>query len=83
MLSSSKKYDTKTQANQVLNDVIGLLIDSSSYAVKKQSGDDRWYFNVVDTSGKIIARRIEYFAAEQDCIDEIQRVRSILINQNS
>ena len=80
LLSSSKRYDTQEEANATLEKAASLLIDSPGYAKIKKAADDRWYFNVTDTDGKVIARKIEYFDTEQECEDEVERLRTILIN---
>lgn len=69
LLSSSTHYPTQAAARAEMSLAIARAQLPESYQ-RKRTGDNsqpdserRWYFNIVDAGGEIIARRIEYFAS--------------------
>ena len=69
LLSSSTNYVTQEAARAEMRQAIARAQLPEGYQ-RKRTGDDsqpdserRWYFNIVDASGEIIARRIEYFGS--------------------
>lgn len=60
LLSSSTRYTTTDLARAEMRRAIqaGLLPDGYQ---RKTTRDERHYFNIVDGSGEVLARRIEYF----------------------
>lgn len=79
ILSSSTHYLTEDKALEAMKMAIQSGMQPSGYE-KKKTIDNRYYFNVKDSSGKVIARRIEYFDTEEamnaaldDLINYLQR----------
>ena len=73
VLSSSTKYVTQADARAEMQRAIEFAQSPLGYE-RKQSVDGKHYFNIVDDTGEVIARRIEYFETEQlmnAAIDEL------------
>lgn len=70
LLSSSTHYATLAAARAELEQAIVLGQLPGAYARARTGtaatpdGQRRWYFNIVDASGEVIARRIEFFRSE-------------------
>ncbi len=64
ILSSSTHYLTETIAREEMRRAIHAGLQPSGYE-KKKTIDNRFYFNVIDPTGEVIARRIEYFDTEE------------------
>lgn len=62
LLSSSTHYTTPEQARTEMEEAITRAQLTEGYQ-RKITVDGRHYFNIVDTGGNVIARRIEYFAS--------------------
>ena len=75
LLSSSTNYVTQADAKKEMRLAIRFGMELSSYALAKTK-NGKHYFNIVDDSGEVIARRIEYFTtlkelrnAIRECVD--------------
>lgn len=75
MLSSSTNYITKADAKKEMRLAIIFGMETSFYEVAKTK-NGKYYFNIVDDSGEVIGRRIEYFktfrevrSAIRKCVD--------------
>lgn len=77
LLSSSGKYYSKEAAYIDMQRIAKLGIDENNYD-KKIAKDGRFYFNIINQDGEIIARRIEYFSTEAERDDEIKNVIKFL-----
>lgn len=78
VLSSSTRYYTKEAAiNEFKISVFEILNSSNSIEIK-QSKNARYYFNVIDATGEVIARRIEYFNTLKECENEITNLKVLL-----
>lgn len=64
LLSSSAKYATPEQAKDAMRKVIRLAKMPERYQ-RKRTTDGRHYFNIVDATGDVLARRIEYFESKE------------------
>jgi hypothetical protein len=64
ILSSSTHYPTEAVAREEMRRAIHAGLQPSGYE-KKKTIDNRFYFNVIDPTGEVIARRIEYFDTEE------------------
>lgn len=64
ILSSSTKYATPSLAREEMRRAIRFGLTPSGYQRKTTVGG-KHYFNVVDDTGEVIARRIEYFETEE------------------
>ncbi len=80
ILSSSKRYLSKSSAFDALKNAVNYFLNVPDSLQIKQSSKGKWFFNIVDNSTKILARRIEYFETEQACKEEVLRVKEILKN---
>lgn len=71
LLSSSTRYATRARARADARRALHFAQDPASYT-RKQTADGRFYFNVVEDTGDVIARRIRYFdsAAHRDAAIE-------------
>ena len=73
LLSSSWKFLDSRAARSEMHRVLGYALERSNYQLRI-ARDGRFYFNLVDETNDILARRIEYFesAAQRDtAIDQI------------
>ncbi|GAA5216503.1 DUF1508 domain-containing protein [Corallincola platygyrae] len=77
LLSSSTRYETKRAAKREMRQAILMGMMPSHYRLA-QSRDGRHYFNLVDDSEEIIARRIEYFDSEAAALEAIDEVVTYL-----
>lgn len=64
LLSSSTKYYDKADCEAVFKTAMRLAADRRNYSLKR-TVDNKYYFNLVDETNDVIARRIEYFDAEE------------------
>jgi hypothetical protein len=64
LLSSSARYETKEAAALEMRQTLDRAMTREGYDLKETS-DRRFYFNIINESGEIIARRIEYFPSEE------------------
>jgi uncharacterized protein len=73
LLSSSTHYSTPALARQSMERAIQFASLSSGYQ-RKIAANGKHYFNIVDDTGDVLARRIEYFDSElqmNQAIDEV------------
>lgn len=61
LLSNTKKYATKPECEAVFAKAMEHAALRDHYDLK-QAADGRYHFNVIDDSGNVLARRIEFFA---------------------
>lgn len=73
LLSSSTNYVTRQDAIKEMREAITAGMELSAYDILKTK-NGRYYFNVVDESGEVIARRIEYFKTLNDTRKAIRQV---------
>ncbi|MBK7173997.1 MAG: diguanylate cyclase [Bacteroidales bacterium] len=64
ILSSSTNYTTEALARAEMRRALKQGMLPSGYE-RKRTIDERFYFNIIDGSGEVIARRIEYFTTEE------------------
>ncbi|HIJ94640.1 MAG TPA: diguanylate cyclase [Desulfuromonadales bacterium] len=60
LLSSSTRYTTQDQARAEMRRAIQAGLLPYGYQ-RKTTRDERYYFTIIDGSGEVLARRIEYF----------------------
>jgi hypothetical protein len=77
LLSSSKNYLSKGDALRELRTTLAASMTESGYQ-RKETGDGRFYFNIIDQRGEIVSRRIEYFATAQAREEAIEYLLSFL-----
>jgi hypothetical protein len=63
LLSSSTTYATRAAARDEMRRALQRAQVAAGYQ-RKVSADGTFYFNIVDETGEVLARRIEYFATE-------------------
>lgn len=78
VLSSSTRYYTKQAAINELNTAVFNIINNEDSIQIKKTKNLKWYFNIVDKTGEIIARRIEYFSTLDKCKQEVELLKSLL-----
>jgi hypothetical protein len=74
LLSSSTKYASPDAALAELGHALELAQAPSGYQRRQTAKGNEFYFNIVDGSGEVVARRIDYFktaAARDAAIDEL------------
>ena len=64
LLSSSTHYISTTEARNEMEWAIARAELPEGYE-RKTTSDGRFYFNIIDAGGEVIARRIEYFATAE------------------
>ena len=77
LLSSSTRYDTREAAAAELEQATYLALDPARYELL-QDQRGRFYFNIVDAGGEVVARRIQYFPTEQERAEAIAELREEL-----
>mgnify|MGYP001799448583 CR=1 FL=1 len=80
ILSSSTRYTEKQAAIDEFYVAVNNLLNNPESIDRKRSRDDRWYFNVIDPTGEVIARRIEFFEQQQEVDREIDNLMDVLKN---
>ena len=73
LLSSSTHYTTAALAHQEMQQALHFAARMAGYERKRTSGG-KHYFNIVDDTGAVLARRIEYFDSVEEmnqAIDEL------------
>ncbi|MBC8756564.1 hypothetical protein H2O64_17970 [Kordia sp. YSTF-M3] len=78
VLSSSTRYYTKEAAVSELKTSVFAIINESNSIEIKQTKTNKYYFNVIDNTGEVIARRIEYFDTLRECESEITNLKLLL-----
>ena len=73
LLSSSRHFHSIAEANRTIRQVIRFGTDRQRYDCKT-AVDGRFFFNLLDAGGKIIARRIEGFETETERDQEIDKI---------
>ncbi len=77
LISSSRNYATEADAKAEMR--IAILAASNTFGFsRKVASNGRFYFNIVDETGKTVARRIEYFNTEQEVDNAIHEVMHYL-----
>ena len=77
LLSGSWKFLDRQEAAKEMRKALHCSMDLGRYE-KKVTRDGRFYFNVVDETGDIVARRIEYFDTEAKRDEAVQFIVSFL-----
>lgn len=77
ILSSSTRYVTRDQARAEMRRAIHFGLLPSGYQ-RKVASNGKHYFNIVDDTGEVIARRIEYFDTEAELERAIEEVIAYL-----
>lgn len=77
LLSSSTRYRTRDAARAEMRRAIRFASTPAGFQ-RKLASDGRWYFNVVDDTGEVIARRIESFETVEEMDAAIQGVMAHL-----
>ncbi len=70
LLSSSMHYSTEAEAEQEMRTAVALARDFGNYQLLT-ADDGRFYFNIIDSSGEVVGRRIEFFQTEDLRMDAI------------
>lgn len=77
LLSSSTKYVTQADAQAEMRRAIMFGKLHASYQIK-QASNGKYYFNIVDDTEEVIARRIEYFTSQSELEAAIAEVVAYL-----
>jgi hypothetical protein len=77
ILSSSTKYTTPKLAQEEMRRAIHFGLLPSGYDRKVTAGG-KYYFNVIDNTGEVIARRIQYFDTKAQMNEAIEAVMNYL-----
>ncbi|MEM1322802.1 MAG: hypothetical protein AAGG75_21230 [Bacteroidota bacterium] len=79
ILSSSTRYYQSEDAMRELEDTAENIRNNPKAFQIKQSKNRKWYFNIVNPKGEIIARRIEYYDSQEALIAETERVKQLFV----
>jgi hypothetical protein len=71
ILSSSMHYEEESEAIKEMRQSVNLAMFFENYELL-ETEDNRFYFNIIDKSGEVVARRIEYFDSENERLDAIE-----------
>jgi hypothetical protein len=82
LLSSSAKYTTEEKAILEMRAAIQRALFEDGYELKITI-NNKYYFNVVDTKGQVLARRIEYFDSEEHRAEAIKYLVDFLTERYS
>ncbi|HEX4957333.1 MAG TPA: hypothetical protein VFV46_04095 [Lacibacter sp.] len=76
VLTSNLKYSTRSACEQAFQQTMELAATRDNYELK-QANDGKYFFNIIDASHNILARRIEYFTTAE--LAEVAIVKLILL----
>ena len=79
LLSSSTHYLSKAEAFAEIYEVIKYGQTKSNYTIGIAS-DGRFYINLINDNGEVIARRIEYFKTKNGAEEALDKIVDFLIN---
>ncbi|PTX62348.1 hypothetical protein C8N46_103448 [Kordia periserrulae] len=82
ILSSSTRYHSKEAAIREVEIAINNILSNDESILIKQTVNGKWYFNIIDETKEVVARRIQYFIQKQECLNEINDLKTILQNHN-
>lgn len=82
LISSSTRFLDKNKAIAEMRQGVQLGFEYENYE-KKETRDGRHYFNLVDSKGEVIARRIEYFKTENERDEAVRYLRRFLLDKYS
>jgi len=82
LLSSSTRYASPQAAIEELQRALPLAETAAGYQ-RRQAGDGTFYFNIVDGTGEVVARRIEYFATAAEREAAIGELKAVLAEHHS
>jgi hypothetical protein len=75
LLSSSTRYATQALAKAEMRRAIHFAQTAGGYQRRQTDAEDpRWFFNVIDDTGEVLARRIEYFRTAEQMEAAIQQL---------
>lgn len=75
LLSSSTRYPTQALAREEMRRAIHFAQTPEGYQRRRtEAADARWYFNVADDKGEVLARRIEYFRTAEEMEAAIEQL---------
>ncbi|WP_310425622.1 hypothetical protein [Chamaesiphon sp. VAR_48_metabat_135_sub] len=77
ILSSNIRYATSELAKIAMVQAIDAALLDSGYQ-RKVATNNKYYFNIINNTGQILARRIEYFDTEIEMNSEIDRIMEYL-----
>lgn len=80
VLTSNLKYNTRAACEQAFVQTMELAAIRDNYELK-QSNDGKYFFNIIDVSHNILARRIEFFASAELAETAIVKLL-LLVKQN-
>ena len=82
ILSSSTRYYSKEAAISNMEIAVNNILSNDESILIKQTVNGEWYFNIIDETKEVVARRIQYFTEKQECLNEINDLKTILQNHN-
>ncbi|MBI5916473.1 MAG: YegP family protein, partial [Bacteroidetes bacterium] len=82
LLSGSTKYATEEAAILEMRNGVNRALFPDGYE-RKTTVNGKFYFNLVDAGGEVLARRIEYFETEEQREDAIQYLIDFLTERYS
>jgi hypothetical protein len=71
LLSSSMHYHDESEAVNEMRQSVNLAMFFENYELL-ETEDDRFYFNIIDKDGEVVARRIEYFDSANERLEAIE-----------
>lgn len=78
LLSSSKHYLNIEDCKNEMHTAMQFGLNLSAYAWQPTNSGNKFYFNLIDESGEVIARRIEYFTTKEKMEAAINQIISII-----
>ncbi|MEX0290390.1 MAG: hypothetical protein AB3N14_14890 [Flavobacteriaceae bacterium] len=81
MFSSSKSYDTMSEAEDELWKTISLAWDSANYDLLTTADGTKWYFNLIDHSKEVVARHIKFYADKSVAETTIKEYAEFMFNK--
>lgn len=77
LISASTRYLDRSDAEAEMREGVRLGMQDKNYE-RKTTTDGRYYFNLVNEEGEVVARRIEYFTTEDEREEAIRYLRRFL-----
>ena len=82
LLSSSTRYPDEDTAFEEMTKMLKCAATRDGYELLETS-DNRFYFNIIDNTGAVIGRRIEYFESEEEREEAIEHLLDFISRKYS
>ncbi len=83
LFSSSKHYSNREAAERELWITVSNAWNPDRYDLRLTEDEEEYYFNLVDETGEVVARQIDYFSTEAEAMAQISGIIEYMSNRIS